>query len=505
MTATDLPVAHLARTTEPRVQASTTPVVSGFHPDPSVCRVGDTYYLVNSSFEFAPGVPIRRSTDLVDWELIGNVLSGPEHFVAGSAGPNGGVFAPTVRHHDGRFWMITTNVSGGRPGQLVTSAVDPSGPWAPARTILGLAGIDPDLAWDDDGRCFVTYCSSDPALPGIAQATVDLDTAALTSEPRVIWSGTGMQHPEGPHLYRRGAWWYLLIAEGGTERGHAVSVARSASPSGPFESNPRNPILSHRSTQHPVQNTGHADLVELVDGSWAMVYLGVRPRGVTPSFHVNGRETFLAGIDWVDGWPVVVEDRYAFVEQDSSFVDRFVGEALDPRWVSPGARVDDLAEQQRGGGVLLRPAEAHGRAGMLLTRTRDESWSCDAVVEHGSLALLVRSDDRHWVELRLDRQSVAVVARVGSIETSVGSAETVAFGPVTLRARSIPSLTGGPDDLEFGVVEHGVFRSLARLDGRYLSTEVAGGFTGRMIGVRALAEQALLGEFAYRADASPSS
>ena len=177
---------------------------------------------------------------------------------------------------------------------------------------LSLRGSAPELSvLDDDGTCYVTYCSTDPDLPGIAQARVDLAAGTLLGDPVRLWSGTGLAFPEAPHLYRREGLWYLMIAEGGTERGHAVSIARSDRPDGPFEPAPGNPLLSHRSTTHPVQNTGHADLVRTADGTWAVVYLGVRPRGVTPMFHVNGRETFLAGVDWVDGWPVVDELRYA--------------------------------------------------------------------------------------------------------------------------------------------------------------------------------------------------
>lgn len=144
-----------------------------------------------------------------------------------------------------------------------------------------------------------------------------------------------MSNPEAPHLYHRDGWWYLLIAEGGTERGHSVSVARSRSPRGPFEGHEANPILTHRSTNHPVQNTGHADLVQTPDGEWAMVYLGVRTAGISPGFHVNGRETFLAGIQWQDGWPTVDETRFAVPQPQHDFVDTFAGAELDPRWVSP--------------------------------------------------------------------------------------------------------------------------------------------------------------------------
>ena len=166
---------------------------------------------------------------------------------------------------------------------------------------MGVLGIDPDLAWDDDGNCWV-HCSAGGG--GILRYRIDDRTGDVLDGPVLAWTGTGLQFPEAPHLFSRDDWWYLLIAEGGTERGHAVSIARAPSPIGPWESCPANPILSHRSTDHPVQNTGHGDLVEAVDGSWWMVLLGTRPRGITPGYHVLGRETFLVPVDWVDGWPV---------------------------------------------------------------------------------------------------------------------------------------------------------------------------------------------------------
>ena len=484
---TTIDVSQTTATPPAAVSASIRPIISGFHPDPSVCRVGESYYLVNSSFEYAPGVPLWHSRDLLEWDLVANVLSGDEHFVAGSAGASGGIYAPTIRHHDGRFWMITTDVSGAEAGQLITSAVDPAGPWEPAHTITGLPGIDPDLAWDDDGTCFVTYCSSDPALPGIAQARIDLATFELLAAPQAIWAGTGMAHPEGPHLYRRGAWWYLLIAEGGTERGHSVSIARSASPDGPFEAAPVNPIFTHRSTQHRVQNTGHADLVELPDGSWAAVYLGVRPRGATPSFHVNGRETFLAGVDWVNGWPTFDENRFSVPASDSSFIDRFDGDRLDLRWVSPAGRLETFVSVEVGGGVTLRSSTTvPDRTDMLATRVRDEYWAFDAAVTAGDAALLVRMDERHWFELRLVNGRAEAILRVGPLTSPVGEPVEVGSGPVTLRAVARPSLTNGPDDLELGVVMPSGYVSAGRVDGRYLSTEVTGGFTGRVVGLRAL-------------------
>jgi xylan 1,4-beta-xylosidase len=481
--------------------ASVQPIIGGFHPDPSVCRVGRDYYLVNSSFEYSPGVPVWHSTDLAHWSLIGNALAEGDQFRAGEAGASGGIYAPTLRHHAGRFWLITTNVSAGS-GQLLTSSVDPAGPWAPAVEIKGLAGIDPDLAWDDEGTCYVTFCSTKPGLPGIFQAPVDLENEVILQEPKLVWQGTGLANAEAPHLYRRNGWWYLMIAEGGTERGHSVSIARSRNPDGPFEPAPSNPIFSHRSTTHPVQNTGHADLVEAPDGEWSVVYLGVRPRGVTPSFHVNGRETFLAGVDWIDEWPRFVEGRFDFEIPDRSFVDLFAEPSLHPRWISPGASLGNFVSPAEQGVSLIPAACASGAVSALAVRVTDERWRLDVALRtaEGAAGVILRLDDRHWCEIRANNGSARAVLHIGPLEAQVGDTATDLGQTPTVRIESVPPTQGGPDDISISVKRDGRSVSLARFDGRYLSTEVAGGFTGRVAGIRAISGMVEVASVRYQAD-----
>ncbi|MDQ7807857.1 family 43 glycosylhydrolase [Amycolatopsis sp. A133] len=476
----------------------TVPIIPGFHPDPSICRVGGTYYLANSSFEYVPGVPIRRSTDLVSWEPVGHALTRPDQLPPSAGAANTGIYAPTLRHHDGRFHLVTTNILEADRGHLIVTAEDPAGPWSAPVHVDGAVGIDPDLCWDDAGVCHLTWASFRPDLPGIAGVPIDPATGAMLGEPRLLWNGTGLAAPEGPHLYRVDGWWYLLLAEGGTERGHAVTIARARTLEGPYEPAPTNPILTHRSTTHPVQNTGHADLVECPDGSWAMVYLGVRPRGKTPQFHVNGRETFLAGVDWVDGWPVVVEDRFTIEPPDHSFTDRFPTAELHPRWVAPGAA--PLTGWTGPGELVLRRA--------LLTRALDVHWTAlvRLDVSAGTARFVVRIDDRHWYGLTADGATVTATVAIGP---AVRVVTTVAAGsPVSLRIRAIEAPVSGPfreaaepDLVELAVSdESGRAEVLGSFDGRYLSTEVAAGFTGRMIGVEVLDGTATLHEFRYSTD-----
>ncbi|KAA9089681.1 glycoside hydrolase family 43 protein [Microbacterium radiodurans] len=477
---------------EPALEsAAREPVVAGFHPDPSICRVGDDYYLVHSSFEYQPGLPIWHSTDLVSWTQIGNALD--HAALAGASNASGGIYAPTIRHRDGTFWIITTDIAAG-DGQLVVSATDPRGPWSAPWRVEGAVGIDPDLAWDEEG-CIVTYCSGDPELRGIAQVRVDLPSGRLLERPRAVWPGAGLAFPEAPHLYRRGSWWYLMLAEGGTERGHAVTIARSRHPEGPFEAHPHNPVFSHRSSTHPVQNVGHADLVERPDGSWAAVYLGVRPRGTTPMFHVNGRETFLAGIDWEDGWPVFVEDRFSVPAPDRSFVEIFAA-PLSPRWVSPGAPVSaQLTPLADGRGARVTPVQTGSRATTaVVTRVTDLRWRFDVDLDRidGSAGILLRLDDAHLAEVRVEAAAGGPMAsctvRIGPLEQRLGDAVHLSDGDaVTVVIESVDPTTGGPDDIVLGVIQSGRRHDFARIDGRYFSTEVAGGFTGRVVGFRSRA------------------
>ncbi|NUP52839.1 MAG: glycoside hydrolase family 43 protein [Catenulispora sp.] len=484
------------------------PILPGFHPDPSICRVGDDYYLVCSSFEYFPGVPIFHSRDLVHWRQLGNVLDRPSQLRLTRAWSSGGVYAPTLRHHEGRFHLITTNASS-EGGNLLVTATDPAGPWSEPVPLPGVPGIDPDLAWDEDGTCWCT-------VAGVSQLRLDPRTGQTFGEPVRLWSaGPGAKAPEAPHLYRIGEYWYLMIAEGGTERGHAVSIARGPSPSGPFEPYPANPILTHRGVEHPVQNTGHGDLVQGPDGSWWMVFLGVRPGGGTPGWHVLGRETFLAPVEWVDGWPVVGE-----VVSDLSGVpwpleeaepeperDDFDDSTLRPQWISLRDRPEDLVTtQDRPGWLTLRARGASLDADdVVFAGRRQQHLSCRAAVlvdaAEGEGGLAVRLDEHHHYAIEVAEGAVRVVARIGPLRTVVATRPAPA-GPLELTVRITEDrprdARGGPDVVAFGFTgPDGAATELAALDGRYLSTEVAGGFTGRVIGMYATAGTVRFDWFSY--------
>ncbi len=290
------------------------PILAGGYPDPSICRVGNEFIMVNSSFEYFPALPIHKSKDLVNWELAGHGLNRLEQ-VSGQINlidvqSNGGIHAPTIRFHNGKYHIITTNVYYDEIKQRATAtnfiitSSKPEGPWSNPIIIKGAPGIDPDIFFDDDGRVWYTgnHQPLDPTFNGeteIWMQELDPNSFQLIGQRFFVWRGAcGGVWAEGPHIYKKDGNYYLLIAEGGTSFNHSIMVAVSDTISGPYVSNERNPIFSsrHLSYDNWVHSTGHGDLVELEDGRWYVMMLGVR--GDVKRKSNMGRETFIAPVSW---------------------------------------------------------------------------------------------------------------------------------------------------------------------------------------------------------------
>lgn len=471
------------------------PIIPGFYPDPSICRAGDDYFLVTSSFEYFPGVPLFHSKDLVNWRQIGHCLTRDSQLPLGNAWVSRGIYAPTIRCHNGRFYMVTTNVSDG--GNFYVWTDDPYGEWSEPIWV-DQTGIDPDLYFDTDGTVYFTNSWRENGGCCIGQSTIDIETGRKLTETKMIWEGSGGKGPEAPHIYRIDGRYYLMIAEGGTEYGHMETIARSGTPGGPFESYPHNPILSHRSLASPIQVTGHGDVVQLPDGSWWMVFLAVRPVGYPPCHHL-GRETFLAPVNWrEDGWPEVGIHGTVQPEMEGPSLppQPWEPEPVRDDFDTPGLRLcwnfirnprpENCSLTERPGYLCLYGGQAtiDTMESPAWVGRRQCHFNCRAETllhfepenENEEAGLTVFQNYAHHYEIAVTRMQgerrVIARRRIGSLRGIVASV-AVGEGPVRLR------ITADPQSYELSFTIGNAERTvMAAGETRYLSTEVGGRFTG---------------------------
>lgn len=467
------------------------PILAGLHPDPSACRVGDTVYLVNSSFTWLPGLPIFASRDLENWEPVGHALTEDN---AGSLDlelgtESQGIFAPTLRFIGGRFVLVCTTVVGETERSFVMTAPTAEGPWSQPRFLEGAGGIDPDVFEDEDGSVWWTgtRLAAHPLWHDQTEVwtrPVDLDAARFTGEETVIWHGAveKVVWSEGPHLYRLGDTYYLLTAEGGTAEEHSVSIARAPHPRGPWEGCKRNPIFTHRNLgrSSEIHNIGHADMFTMPDGSWWAVMLGVRLRD---NRHLLGRETFLVPVAWDDGWPMFAPG----LGRVPAAIDVRPGIASEQRCLAPvGDAPEALDEIELPIAELsaraMRPvgAEWVGHEERSFRGVRAASWKAgisldvEALARSG-LALGIVQDAKNSARVRIDEDG-RLVARI----LVRGDAKERLLGRPGPRQR----VRVGLRDLvcEIALIDDDAETVLA-LPAGWLSTEEAGGFTGCLLGL----------------------
>lgn len=515
------------------------PILSGFYPDPSICRVNDDFYLVTSSFELFPGVPIFHSTDLAHWEQIGHVLDRKSqlHIEAGSF--HGGIFAPTIRYHQGIFYLITTNVSG--KGNFIVTATEPAGPWSEPHWIDNAEGIDPSLFFDDDGKAYYTgtrmLLNEDGGWTGseIWLSEIDLVNMCLVGEKTGLWKGAlnNAVAPEAPHIYKKDGFYYLMIAEGGTEHFHSVTIARSSQIAGEYTGYRGNPILTHRhlGKMYPICNVGHADLVELKNGDWYMVMLGSR---LIEGYHKNlGRETFIAPVVWEDGWPIVspmtgkIESSYPtpllpeFTPKTIPARDDFDGQNLGLHWVSMGTPYNGFYSLKEGKLVLklvpramcselkqvgfdLNTAQDRDNncLGFIGRRQTDGSFSIFAKMnftansENETAGLVMMQAFNH--QFRLERSLEAgkqVVRLMQSTTTYTGMQWMPGFQSTTTEIELAKAIVDGSDiclkieargqsvDFLYGRSEDSMQFLFEKADSRLLNPEIVGGMVGTMLGM----------------------
>lgn len=483
------------------------PVIRGFYPDPSICKANGRYYIACSSFQYFPGVPVFESEDLVNWRQVGHCLTRLDQVELHKINSSGGVFAPTLRYHDGIFYMVTNNNTFGR--NFYVSAGDVAGDWS-APVFVDQEGIDPSLLFDGDRVYFTSNGSDENGKGCILQCEIDIETGRKLTDSIPVWSGNGGRYLEAPHLYHIGDWYYLMAAEGGTEYGHMITYARSRQPFGPFEPYLGNPVLTNRDlggNENPIQGIGHGDLIEDWRGNWFIVCLGFRQSGIWSPFHHLGREVFLAPVQWQeDGWftagdsgvvdrwmemPVEVKQRNRR-QYDLSFADGL----KSMRWTYLRDRREENYREENGRialrGTAVTLAEADSPTFVGVRQSEFDTRLCVTVSGDAAEAgvTFYMDESQHYDLSRVrDRNGVKVILRlrVGDAENIAGELEIA--GPAKLEVCSTAEW------YVFFCYAGGVRNCLGRARTKYLSSEVAGGFTGVVMGLYAVDENGGWAEF----------
>ena len=499
------------------------PVLPGFYSDPSVLRVGQDYYLVTSTFGYFPGLPIFHSRDLVHWRQIGNAIDRPNQVDFGKLEMSRGLFAASITHHDGQFQIVNTCVDCG--GNFVITASNPAGPWSEPIWLKGIDGaIDPSLFFAPDGTRWIVCNGPPPGTPhysghraiwlqqiDAAFRPVGLPTTLINGgihpEAKPVWI-------EGPHLFAKDGWIYLIAAEGGTAEAHSEVVLRSRSVTGPFAAFTGNPILTQRDLPrgrpNPVTSAGHAQFVEAPNGQWWATFLATRPYA-DDNYNI-GRETFLMPVRWTDGWPQITDPGEAVPltlpapagarrrGRDDGSIDRhdeFDGSALAPEWMmmrNPRSRWYHVA----GGALSLeaRPVSIGGFANPSFVGRRLQHLDATVMTrvtfspskDGDEAGLVAIQNDAFWPFAAIGRvggrDCVMLKRRAGLDEPSDGA--TLATAPVDAARPVDLRMTMSGATARFAWRQGGAWNPLGDVqDSTILSTHRAGGFVGALAGLYA--------------------
>jgi alpha-N-arabinofuranosidase len=516
-----------------KAKKSINPIIRGYNADPSICRVNDNYFLVTSSSEYFPGIPIYQSKDLVNWKMIGHVLNRPSQLNLESVDCTKGVFAPTIRYNNGLFYVVSTltGVPAGRPaGNFIVTAENPAGPWSDPVWLPEAQGIDPSLFFDDNGKVY--YQGNYSPQPkkwnnhrNLWIQEFDVKSMKLIGKKVDIIEGSdfyqkgnidggikeGVDFFEAPHLYKKDGKYYLIAGHGGTFQNHAVSVWRSDHVFGPYEMNPANPILTHRDlpANHTITSTGHADLVQTQTGEWWMVYLARRPYG--GDIHILGRETFLSPVDWSGAWPIVNRNgntgraelsvqRPNLKEKkwNSEMVkDEFKGKTLDPCWTfirTPHSNWWSLTDRKGFLRVQLRPEMISEIVNPSFIGRRQESPNCSATVKMEFVpasgmeeaGLVVERDKDNYFRFTLGNEAGRTVLRL--FQRSGAKKEDILLAKSDVNSGSIYlkiSSEGVYYTFSYSANGKDWILLKGKMDGSFLGMPHAGRFTGTFIGMYA--------------------
>lgn len=521
------------------------PILQGCYPDPSICKRGEDYFMVVSSFSMFPGVPIFHSTDLVNWKQIGHVLDRMSQLKVTEAGVSEGIYAPVIRYnpHNETFYMITTQFAAGI-GNMVVKTKDPFKGWSDPIQ-LNFEGIDPSLFFDEDGKAYVVHNDApEKALYDghrvikVWEYDVVADQVVAGSDRLIVDGGVDIsQKPiwiEAPHIYKRYGRYYLMCAEGGTADLHSEVIFSSDHPMGPYVPAPSNPILTQRylreNRPHKVEWAGHADLVEGPDGKLYGVFLAIRPNAYD---RVNtGRETFIIPVDWSGKYPVFqngllplkpvlklpagIENktgRDGFLPNGNfTYREDFKSPQLDFRWIAMrGPREDFVSVSDKG--MSVKPFNVNIKEKLpvsaLFHRQQHTDFEAQVTMHYqprsqGDLAGLVCYQNESYnyvmgITLK-DKHPYILLARTemiaNQVVTKVIASQKLAYPLASqkpasdrLNPQNVIKLrvVAQNDSYRFEyALQGGAFKVLGdAVSGDILSTNVAGGFTGALIGLYA--------------------
>lgn len=471
------------------------PIVRGFYPDPSITYANGKYYMVNSSFQYFPGVPLFESSDLVNWKQIGHVLTRKNQVMLEKINSSGGVFAPTIRYHEGRFYMVTTNDTTHQNFYVYTD--DIYGKWSDP-IFVDQDGIDPSLLFDEGHTYFISNGSDKDGKGGVFECEIDIATGRKLTPSVCIWQGSGGRYLESLHMYKINEEYYLMAAEGGTEYGHMVTYARAGSVWGPFENYPKNPVLTNRNKAPEIlQGIGHGDLIQDTNGNWHILCLGFRQIHLWQPYHTLGREVFLVPVQFdEDGWFTAGSDGTADWEYELS--DDFIQEQKqlytfentdwDIDWaylrhpVMENYELGDHGVVLHGSSVTLDDVDTPTFIGL---RQKDFNMNLevDLTLDTGEAGVTVYSCENEHYETALRKTEKGFEA---ILRLSVGDVhhEQAVLPIAEGKARLI--IHADSLSYQFFAETNGIRTALGSGRSKYLSSEVSGGFTGVMLGLYAV-------------------
>lgn len=478
------------------------PIIKGFNPDPSICRVNDDYYLVTSSFEYFPGIPIYHSKDLVNWEQIGNCIHRSSQISLENTCDSGGIWAPTIRYHNGTFYVTVT---ADKQGNFIVSANDILGEWSDPVWVQ-MSGIDPSLYFEDSKAYYCTNQREDEKIEAISLAEIDIHTGELIDGLKAVWTGTGGGWLEAPHIYHIGEWYYLMTAEGGTSFNHMVTVARSKDIWGPYESYPDNPILTNRNdTSKQVQCAGHGDLVEDQNGNWWMVHLGTR--SVNGNKTNLGRETFLMPVAWENEWPVVYGNKsliendgplWAEQKQQNGLCFDFNSTEWEPQWLFLRNPKGELYKKGNGK-LIMHPSvdtfeNTSGSPAFAAIRQWDFKCVTETVLsfnpqkigDEAGMILYLQSDSHYRIcKRKTDKGNWLVVEKHSHDFKQIAYETEISEGDIRLKIVADPLFY-----YFYYSIDNQSMVYACKASTKFLSCEVAGrSFTGTVIGIYALCNE----------------